>query len=141
MRRCHVDAFSILFSVHPFAKIWSAVLKLHPIRFTASEKAHRVATDQTHVFQIKNDVPGVRLECKKPPELVYCLGFDSATQDEHCESPSRRSLNPESHRSSQHRSRGRTATAFLHPSDKCNRVPNWISLKTQLEKEIGVTGS
>jgi hypothetical protein len=28
-----------------------------------------------------------------------------------------------------------------HTSDKCNRVPNWIALKTQLEKEIGVTGS
>src|SRR6266403_168231 len=43
---------SILFPFHPFAKIWSAVLKFHPIRFTTSEKAHHVATDQTHVFQI-----------------------------------------------------------------------------------------
>src|SRR5580693_7414093 len=89
--------YSIFFSFHPFAKIWSAVLKFHPIRFTTSEKAHHVATDQTHVFQIENDVAVLRLEFKEPPELGYCLGFDSATQDEHCESPSRRSLNPKSH--------------------------------------------
>jgi len=35
-------------------------------------------------------------------------------------------------------------TAFFHPSTdhgECKRVPNWISLKTKVKKEIGVTGS
>ena len=67
------------FSFHPFAKIRSAVLKLHAIRFTTCEKGHYVATDQTHVFQIKDDVATVRMEFKKPPQFVYRLAFDSAT--------------------------------------------------------------
>src|SRR6266849_1795875 len=36
---------SIFFSFHPFAKIWSAILKLHAIRFTTREKADYVTTD------------------------------------------------------------------------------------------------
>ena len=43
---------STFFSFHPFANIWSAVLKLHPIRFTIHEKAHYVAIDYANVFQI-----------------------------------------------------------------------------------------
>jgi hypothetical protein len=39
------------------------------------------------------------LELKKPSQLGYRGFFDPANQDEHCESPSRLSLNPESHRS------------------------------------------
>ncbi len=31
------------FSFHPFANIWSAVLKLHAVRFTTHKKAHYLA--------------------------------------------------------------------------------------------------
>jgi hypothetical protein len=43
---------SIFFSFHPFANIWSAVVKLHAIRFTTREKVHYVAIDDANVFQI-----------------------------------------------------------------------------------------
>ena len=76
-------ALLILLSLHPLANIWSAVLKLHTICFTARQKPHCVATDQTHVFQIQNDVAAVRLKSKKPSQLGYRLCFDSAAQDEH----------------------------------------------------------
>jgi hypothetical protein len=42
----------------------------------------------------------------------------------------------------QHRSRGCAAPYSFHPGtdlESCNRVPNWTSLKTGLEKEIAVT--
>ena len=78
---------SILFSFHPFANIWSAVLKLHPIRFAIHEKAHYVAIDHNNVFQIQNDAAAVRLEFKKSPQLGYRRCFDSAAQDEYRESP------------------------------------------------------
>ena len=67
----------------------------HAIRFTTHEKAHYLAIDHTDVLQIQNDVAVVRLEFKEPPQFRYRLCFESATQDEHCESRSRRSLNPE----------------------------------------------
>jgi len=94
-----VTTTSILFSFHPFANIWSAMFKLHAICFTANKKAHYLAIDRTDGFQIKNDVAVVCLELKKPSQLGYRRFFDSATQDEHCESPSCFGLNPESHRS------------------------------------------
>jgi hypothetical protein len=43
---------SVFFSLHPFANVGSAVLKLHPIRFATREKVQRVAIDYTNVFQI-----------------------------------------------------------------------------------------
>jgi hypothetical protein len=46
-----------------------------------------------------NDVAVVHPAFNKSPQLGYRLRFDSATQDEHGESPSRRSLSPKSHRS------------------------------------------
>src|ERR1700679_743757 len=54
----------IVLSLHPLANIWSAVLKLHTIRFTARQKPHCVATDLTDVFQVQNDVAAVRLKSK-----------------------------------------------------------------------------
>jgi len=45
-------ALLVLLSLHPFANIWSAVLKLHAVRFTTREKGHYVATDHSHFFQI-----------------------------------------------------------------------------------------
>jgi hypothetical protein len=62
-----------------------------------------------------NDVAVVQLAFNKSPQLRYRLCFDSATQDEHGESPSRRSLSPKSHRS-RHLSRGCAALHSFHPS-------------------------
>jgi hypothetical protein len=45
-------SLSIFFSLHPFANIWSAVLKLHAIRFATREKMQCVAIDYANVFQI-----------------------------------------------------------------------------------------
>ena len=73
----------IFLSLHPLANIWSAVLKLHTIRFTARQEPHCVATDQTDVLQIQNDVAAVRLKSKKPSQLGYRVCFDSAAKDEH----------------------------------------------------------
>jgi len=56
---------SIFFSLHPFADIGSAILKLHAIRFATYEKEHYVTIDHGNVFQIENDVAAVRLEFKK----------------------------------------------------------------------------
>jgi hypothetical protein len=90
---------SIFVSLHPFANICWAVLKLHAIRFATHEKADHVAIDTANVFQIQNDAATVRLEFKKPPQLGDCPCFDSATQDEDRECPTLRCLNPKSHRS------------------------------------------
>jgi hypothetical protein len=87
------------------------------------------------------------LEFKKSPQLAYRLFFDSATQDEYRKPPSRRSLNPKSHRSGHLTNIGVAAVLHSIPSiraphrEQCNRVPTWISLKTRLEKEMGVTES
>ena len=73
----------------------------------------------------------------------YRRFFDSATQDEQREVPSRRALNPKSHRSG-HIAVTAVRTAFLlseHDHELCTRVPNRISLKTGLEEEFGVTES
>jgi hypothetical protein len=78
-QQCHVAVPSIFFSLHPFADIGSAILKLHAIRFATYEKAHYVAIDNGDVFQIENDVAAFRLEFKKPPQLGYRRAFDSAT--------------------------------------------------------------
>jgi hypothetical protein len=43
---------SAFFSLHPFANIWSAVLKLHAIRFATREKVQCVAIDYANVFQV-----------------------------------------------------------------------------------------
>src|SRR6266404_1016000 len=90
---------SIFFSLHPFTNIRSAVLKLHAIRFATHQEAHHVAIDHANIFQIQNDVVAVRMGFLKSPQLGYRLCIDSATQDEHPDRPSRRSLDPESHRS------------------------------------------
>jgi len=58
---------SVFFSLHPFANIWRAVLKLDAIRFATREKAHYVAIDQADVFQVYHDVAVIRLELKKSP--------------------------------------------------------------------------
>ena len=50
-RQCHLS-LSILFSLNPFANIWSAVLKPHTIRFTTDEKAEHLAINQANVLQI-----------------------------------------------------------------------------------------
>ena len=88
---------SIFVSLHPFANICRAVLKLHAIRFATHEKADHVAIDTANVFQIQNDAATVRLEFKKPPQLGDRPCFDSATQDEDRECPTLRCLNPKSH--------------------------------------------
>src|SRR6267143_1286604 len=90
---------SIFVSLHPFANICRAVLKLHAIRFATHEKADHDAIDPANVFQIQNDAAIVRLEFKKPPQLGDRPCFDSATQDEDCECLTLRCLNPKSHRS------------------------------------------
>src|SRR5882724_4898599 len=51
-RHCHVDALSIFFSLHPFANILSAVLKLHAVLLAAHEREHYVAINYANVFQI-----------------------------------------------------------------------------------------
>jgi hypothetical protein len=89
---------SIFFSLHPFANIWSAILKRHAIRFATGEKAHYVAVDDGNVLQIQNNVAAVLLEFKQSPQLGYRRCFDSAAQCEYREWPSRGTLNPESHR-------------------------------------------
>ena len=43
---------SILFSFHPFANIWSAILKLNANRLATREEAHRLAIDYHNVFQV-----------------------------------------------------------------------------------------
>jgi len=88
---------SISFSFHPFADVPRAFLKLHAIRFAMQEKLHYFAIDYANVFQIQNDVAVIRLAFKESPQLSYRLSFDSATQDECRESPSRLGLNPKSH--------------------------------------------
>ena len=70
---------SIFFSLHPFANICSAVLKLHAIRFAAREKVQCGTIDHAHLLQIENDRAGVRLQFKQSPQLGNRLGFDSAT--------------------------------------------------------------
>src|SRR6266403_6107984 len=90
---------SIFISLHPFANICRAVLKLHAIRFATHEKADHVAIDPANVFQIQNVAAIVRLEFKKTSQLGDRPCFDSATQDEDCECLTLRRLNPKSHRS------------------------------------------
>jgi hypothetical protein len=90
---------SILFSLHPFANIWSALFTLHAISFTTHQKSYRLTIDHANVFQIQGDVSVVRLEFEQSPQLGDRRFRDSATQDEHGDSPSCLSLNPESHRS------------------------------------------
>jgi hypothetical protein len=90
---------SISFSLHPFAKICSAVLKQHAIRFATHQEVHCFAIDSANILEIQNNVAPVRLAFKKSPQLGYGLFFDSATQDEYRASPAGRSLNPKSHRS------------------------------------------
>ena len=75
------------------------MFKFRAIRFTTHKEAHYFAIDHADVFQIKDDVATVRMEFKKPPQFVYRMAFDSTTYGEHRESPSRRSLDPKSHRS------------------------------------------
>jgi hypothetical protein len=109
---------SIFFSFHPFANIRSAIFKINAIRFATHQKAHYGAIYQPYLFQVQNDVVVVRLEFKNPPQLGYRLSFDSADQDEYRESPSRRSLDPKSHRSGpfdQHRSRGFASLLSFDP--------------------------
>jgi hypothetical protein len=103
---------------------------------------HYFAVDHADVFQIDNDVSVIRLKPKKPSQFGYRRFFDPATQDEHCESPSCLSLDPESHRSG-HLANVAVAAlcrTLLLPSGnnykQCNRVPIWISLKTRREKEL-----
>src|SRR5260370_3931280 len=62
----HSMPHSIFFSLHPFTKIGSAILQLHAIPFTTREKAHYVATDQTHLFALSHELEVVRFECKTP---------------------------------------------------------------------------
>jgi len=90
---------SILFSFHPFANIGSAIFKFRAIRFASHKEAHYFTIDHADVLQIYNDVSVIRLKPKKPSQFGYRRFFDPATQDEHCQSPSCLSLNPESHRS------------------------------------------
>jgi hypothetical protein len=126
---------SILFSFDPFANIRRAIFKLHAIRFTTHKKAHYLAIDHANVFQIENDVSVVHLKLKKPSQLGYRWFFDPANQDEHCESPSRLSLDPESHQSANSANIPVAAvrTALLQSEQRsleCNRLPNRKSLKT-----------
>jgi hypothetical protein len=62
-------SFSIFFSPHPFANIWSAVLKLHAIRFPNREKVQCVAIDYANSCQIQNDAAVDCLQFKKSPQL------------------------------------------------------------------------
>jgi len=87
------------FSFHPFANIGSAVLKLNAIRLATREETHCLAIDYGNVFQIQDDVLPLGLAFKKLVQFRYRLFFDAATEDEYHESPARRSLNLESHRS------------------------------------------
>src|SRR5712691_1893346 len=68
----------ILFSLHPFANVWSAVLKLHAVRFATHEKAHYVTIDYANVLQIENDLAQARLAFKKSPQLGDRRCFDPA---------------------------------------------------------------
>jgi len=61
------------------------------------EKADNFEIDHGNAFQIYNDVAIIRLEFTQFPQLGYRQFFDSATQEEDCESPSRYSLNSKSH--------------------------------------------
>jgi hypothetical protein len=63
------------------------------------------------------------LEFKKSPHLGYRLFFDPATQDEYRESPSRRSLNPESHRSGHLTNIGVAAVRHSTPSIRAPITP------------------
>ncbi len=102
-RWCRNPAQSFSLSIHSrrYGVQFSSV---SAIRFATREKAHYVATDQAHVFQVHNHVAVVRVilkevAFKKSLQLSYRLCFDPATQDEHCESPPRRSFDPKSHQS------------------------------------------
>jgi hypothetical protein len=98
---------SIFFSFHPFANVWSAVLKLYAIRFATNEETQYIAIDDANVFQIENDVAQVGLVFKKSPQLRDRRCFDPAAKGEYRESPARRGLNPKRHRLAKHRSEGR----------------------------------
>jgi hypothetical protein len=146
-QQCHVVVSSIFFSLHPFANIGSAVFKRYAIRFAAHKKTHRLAIDYDDLFQIQNNFSVIRLTFKKSPQLGYRLFFDPSTQGENRAPPSRRSLNPEGNRLSpfdRHHNHGcaRLCSSQLGTQhEKCNQVPNRISLKTDPKVGIGVTGS
>jgi hypothetical protein len=94
------------------------VLKLHAIRFTTHKKTHYLAIDHADFSQIQNDASVVRLEFEKSPQLGYRQLFDPATQDKYPAFPSRRSLNPKSHRSVQLTdSRSRLSCTLCLPSE------------------------
>src|SRR5437016_8877823 len=105
---------SVLFSLHPFADVWSAVFKLHAIDFAPHEIEHYLTVDDAHVFQVENGVAQVRLAFEKPPQLSDRWRFDPAAQGVNCEASSRRSLNPKRHRLAQHRS---VKVQLRNPSD------------------------
>jgi hypothetical protein len=113
---------SISFSFHPFANIWSAVLKLHSIRFAADEKAHYVAIDYSNVFQVYNDVTSFRLAFKQSLQFGHRLLFDMAAEGEHRELSSRRGLNPERH-SLDHFAQIAVA-AVPQDCEQCSRISN-----------------
>ena len=107
---------SIFFSFHPFPNIGRAIFKLDAIRFAASKKAHNIAIYDANVLQIQNEIAAICWKFKESLQLGYSLSFDSATEDEHCASPSRRCLNPKRHRSGRlnlHRSRGFYCTGYF----------------------------
>src|ERR1700689_574084 len=127
-------ALLIVLSLHPLANIWSAVLKLHTIRFTARQKPHCVATDLTDVFQVQNDFAAGRLKSKSllnsaiacvstrplrtntfnPPRAAVSIlkVIDQATRSRVCGA----------------------CSSYIRPRiRKCIRRPKWNSLKTKLE--------
>jgi hypothetical protein len=64
-------SLSIVFSLHPFANIWSTVLKLHAIRFTTHEKVEYLAINQALTYFRPGTMarPSGRLELKESPQL------------------------------------------------------------------------
>jgi hypothetical protein len=106
---------SLFFPFHPFANVGSAVFNLRALRFALRKESHYRAIDYADVFQIQNDVPVVRFALKESPQLGNCLFFDLTAQEKHRESPSRRGLNPKTHRL-RHSKIAAFATLTLHPS-------------------------
>src|SRR6267142_3627982 len=134
----------ILFALHPFANIGSAVLKLHAVSFATHEKSYCLSIDQADVFQIDNDVTVACLELEQSPQLGYRLCVDAATDDEDTESPSRRHLNPKGHGlAAPPRSLVAACWAACRLSDHRLRAlqtnANWISVKNTGRKRNPVT--
>jgi hypothetical protein len=129
---------SIFFSFHPFPNIPRAILKLDANGFAASEKAHNVPINDANVFQIQDEIAAISWEFKELLQLDDRRSFDSAAEDEHGASCSRRCLNPKYHRSGRlnpHRSRDFYRAAYFF-SSRLHRQVSVFGREIQMSRLI-----